>query len=57
MCAELSWRHCHRGLIADYLKARGHDVVHIVSATTHEPHPYTAAARILNGSLSYSGLL
>ena len=57
MCAERDWRDCHRGLIADYLKVRGHDVVHIVSADAHEPHPYTRSARIVDGELSYRGLL
>lgn len=57
MCAELRWTECHRGLISDYLKAAGHDVVHIVSASEHEPHPYTRQARIAGGLLSYRGLL
>jgi len=53
MCAEAVWWRCHRSLIADYLKARGHRVLHIQSATTAEEHPFTAAARIVNGKLSY----
>jgi uncharacterized protein (DUF488 family) len=57
MCAELLWWQCHRGLIADYLKARGHDVVHLVSPTKTEPHPYTSAAAIVDGRLSYRGLI
>lgn len=57
MCAERLWWQCHRGLIADYLKSNGHDVVHIVSPTKQEPHPYTAAAAIVNGELSYRGLI
>ena len=57
MCAELRWTDCHRGLISDYLKAAGHEVVHIVSASEREPHPYTRAARIVGGKLSYRGLL
>jgi uncharacterized protein (DUF488 family) len=57
MCAEQAWSHCHRGLIADYVKAMGHDVVHIVSETKHEAHPYTAAARVIDGKLSYQGLV
>ena len=56
MCAEMLWWQCHRGLIGDYLKAHGHEVVHIVSAEKAEPHPYTSAARIVNGRLSYQGL-
>jgi uncharacterized protein (DUF488 family) len=57
MCAELRWRECHRGLISDFLKAAGHDVVHVISAIEHEPHPYTRQARIVEGHLSYRGLL
>jgi uncharacterized protein (DUF488 family) len=57
MCAELLWWQCHRGLIADYLKSRGHDVVHLVSPAKQERHPYTAAASIVDGQLSYRGLL
>jgi uncharacterized protein (DUF488 family) len=57
MCAELRWMECHRGLISDYLKAGGHDVVHVISATEHEPHPYTRQSRIVDGQLSYRGLL
>jgi uncharacterized protein (DUF488 family) len=57
MCAEMLWWQCHRGLIADYLKARGQDVVHIRTAEQHELHPYTSAARIVNGRLSYDGLI
>jgi uncharacterized protein (DUF488 family) len=53
MCAEVVWWRCHRGLIADYLKAHGHQVLHIQSATKAEEHPFTPAARIVNGKLSY----
>ena len=54
MCAEAVWWRCHRSLIADYLKARGAEVLHILSANKVEPHPYTSAARIVNGELSYA---
>lgn len=53
MCAEAVWWRCHRGLIADYLKANGHRVLHIQSASKSEEHPFTTAARIVNGILSY----
>lgn len=56
MCAELLWWRCHRALIADYLKARDHEVIHIVGGKT-EPHPFTSAARIIDHQLSYRGLL
>jgi uncharacterized protein (DUF488 family) len=53
MCAEAVWWRCHRSLIADCLKARGAEVLHILGANKVEPHPYTSAARIVNGELSY----
>jgi uncharacterized protein (DUF488 family) len=57
MCAERHWTECHRGLIADHLKASGHEVIHILSAREHEDHPYTRAARLVDGGVSYRGLL
>ena len=57
MCAEALWWRCHRSLIADYLKATGHTVLHIVDDTKTEEHPFTSAARIVDGELSYRGLL
>jgi uncharacterized protein (DUF488 family) len=57
MCAEALWWRCHRSLIADFLKAKGIDVTHILDAKHTETHPYTSAARIINGRLSYEGLL
>jgi uncharacterized protein (DUF488 family) len=54
MCAEAVWWRCHRSLIADYLKARDMEVMHILGANKVEPHPYTSAARIVNGELSYT---
>ena len=56
MCAEAVWWRCHRSLIADYLKAQGLLVTHIIDATQTQPHPYTAAASIVDGDLSYEGL-
>lgn len=54
MCAEAVWWRCHRGLIADYLKARGFEVIHIMATGKCEPHPYTSAARVVDGQLSYA---
>src|SRR2546430_8115517 len=54
MCAEAVWWRCHRSLISDYLKARGMEVMHILDANKAEPHPFTSAARIINGALSYA---
>ena len=56
MCAEALWWRCHRSLISDYLKARGARVIHILDDKHTEEHPYTSAARIVEGQLSYEGL-
>lgn len=53
MCAEADWRDCHRGLIADDFKARGWEVVHLQAPGRSERHPYTVAARIVDGRLAY----
>ncbi len=53
MCAEAVWWRCHRSLISDYLKARGVEVIHILDEKKTEPHPFTSAATIVNGELSY----
>lgn len=53
MCAEAVWWRCHRALIADVLKLRGIEVVHILDASHAQPHPYTAPARIIDGRLLY----
>jgi len=57
MCAESLWWRCHRSLIADYLKAEGHTVIHILDQNKTEEHPFTSAARIVDGELSYRGLI
>jgi len=57
MCSEAVWWRCHRSLISDYLKAKGIEVNHIMLTGKSEPHPYTSAARIVNGELSYRGVL
>jgi uncharacterized protein (DUF488 family) len=57
MCAEAVWWRCHRSLLGDYLKAEGHEVVHILDQKKTEEHPYTSAARVIDGRLSYRGLL
>ena len=54
MCAEAVWWRCHRSLIADVLKLRGIEVVHIIVAKHTTVHPYTSAARIVDGQLSYA---
>jgi uncharacterized protein (DUF488 family) len=53
MCAEALWWRCHRGLISDFLKVRGIEVLHIASTGKTDLHPYTSAARIVEGKLTY----
>ena len=53
MCAEAVWWRCHRGLIADVLRWLGFEVIHILGPTSSRPHPYTSAAHIVAGRLSY----
>jgi uncharacterized protein (DUF488 family) len=55
MCAEAVWWQCHRSLIADALKARGVQVLHILDGPKIAEHPYTAAARVVDGRLEYGG--
>ena len=40
-----------------FLKAAGHTVIHIVDAKKSEEHSFTSAANIVDGELSYRGLL
>lgn len=55
MCAEAVWWRCHRGLISDTFKLHGTRVLHITGPSTPDEHPYTSAARIVDGRLDYSG--
>ena len=56
MCAEAVWWRCHRGLIADYLKVAGVNVIHMNTMNSNTEHPYTTAARIEDGHLTYAAL-
>ncbi|RYZ70945.1 MAG: DUF488 domain-containing protein [Lysobacteraceae bacterium] len=54
MCAEAMWWQCHRSLIADDFKAGGWRVVHLLGPGRDQEHPYTGAARIVDGRLDYT---
>jgi uncharacterized protein (DUF488 family) len=54
MCAEAVWWRCHRGLIADVLRWLGFEVHHILTRTSSSSHPYTKAARLVSGQLTYT---
>jgi len=57
MCAEAVWWRCHRSLISDYLKVKCVEVTHVIDARHSQPHPFTSAAQVVDGQLSYRGLL
>ena len=57
MCAEALWWRCHRQLVADALVARGFGVRHIISAGPAAAHELTAFARVIDGEVSYPGLI
>jgi uncharacterized protein (DUF488 family) len=56
MCAErLPW-HCHRYLIADYLVAHGHAVLHVIGSEAPRLHAVNRAARLVDDELVYDAL-
>lgn len=54
MCSEAVWWRCHRSLVSDHLKINGWNVLHIMAAGKADEHPYTGAASIIKGKLSYA---
>ena len=54
MCSEAVWWRCHRSLVSDYLKSVAWTVMHIIGSGKAEEHPYTPAATIVNGELTYA---
>ena len=53
LCSEAVWWRCHRSLISDDLKSIGWTVMHIINTEKAQEHPYTSAATIVDGKLSY----
>jgi uncharacterized protein (DUF488 family) len=53
LCAEALWWRCHRALISDELKASGIKATHILWIAQSQEHPYTSAAQIRDGKLTY----
>jgi uncharacterized protein (DUF488 family) len=45
MCSETLWWRCHRRMIADALRMRGHRVIHLVSPCSAQEHVLNPAAR------------
>jgi uncharacterized protein (DUF488 family) len=57
MCSEAVWWRCHRSMFADFLKAIGVHVFHILDTKKAQEHPYTSAAQLVGGRLSYGGII
>jgi uncharacterized protein (DUF488 family) len=55
MCAETDWRRCHRRLIADFLTARGHEVIHLIRPEQDEAHILFPGAEVRDGTLYLCG--
>jgi len=56
MCAEALWWQCHRALVSDVLKLHGIEVLHLRGGDTPAPHPWSAAATVAGGHLSYAAV-
>jgi uncharacterized protein (DUF488 family) len=56
LCAETSWRRCHRRLIADLLVARRHEVLHLIPGGV-ERHRLSDDAEARDGQLYLCGKL
>ena len=54
MCAEALWWRCHRSMVSDYLKAKGWEVLHILTTGKTQEHAYTAPAKIIGTKISYA---
>jgi uncharacterized protein (DUF488 family) len=57
MCAEALWWRCHRSLVADAFKASGTIVWNIEGDGRGSEHPFTGAARLVQGELCYGDSL
>ncbi|MFW6110857.1 MAG: DUF488 family protein [Thermoproteota archaeon] len=53
MCAEKFYWRCHRRIISDYLKAKGHSVTHIIEKDETREHKLPYFAEVKDGKLSY----
>jgi uncharacterized protein (DUF488 family) len=55
MCAEAVWWRCHRRIVADYLLARGIEVLHILGPRRPDPASLTPGAAVLpDGTILYA---
>lgn len=54
MCSEAVWWRCHRSMVSDYFKAKGWEVLHIMSKGKAQEHPYTSPAKVVGDQVFYS---
>lgn len=54
MCAERDPAQCHRGLVADWLVANGHVVVHLIEPGESRGHVLHPSALVVDGKLRYA---
>ncbi len=54
MCSEAVWWRCHRSMVADYFKAKGWEVLHIMAQGKAQEHPYTSPAKVVGDQVFYS---
>ncbi|GIW79319.1 MAG: hypothetical protein KatS3mg105_1126 [Gemmatales bacterium] len=57
MCAESSFRQCHRKLLSDFLLANGVTVQHILASGDLEPHQLSEGAKAASGNVTYPASL
>jgi uncharacterized protein (DUF488 family) len=55
MCAERVYFHCHRMLVADWLVAHGHEVLHIDDSRPPRRHELMSEARLIGDDVIYDG--
>ena len=53
VCAEAVYWRCHRRIVADWLLARGYDVINIYDADRADEHELTRFAEVSNGQVTY----
>jgi uncharacterized protein (DUF488 family) len=53
VCAEAIYWRCHRRIIADWLLARGYEVINIYDADRADEHELTRFAEVSNGRVTY----
>lgn len=53
VCAEAVYWRCHRRIVADWLFARGCEVIDIYDADRADEHELTRFAEVLDGRVTY----